>query len=161
MYLFAVNRGYQNESDFMPSKAKAKGNSWEREICSFFISVFGGNFQRVPNSGAFTGGSNSFRKTAMTANQKSYMKSDIIPPDNMRKLNVEAKSYKEINFHQILNGCCTQLDQWINQTQDSADTGDISFTIFKITRRGSWVVFKEDLLNQFKLNNYFPKLIEG
>ena len=138
----------------MPSAAKAKGNAFERELCGFFGSVFGGNFQRVPNSGAFTGGTNAFRKNVMSANQRSIMKSDIIPPENMRRLNVEAKSYKDFLFHQTWNGSCPQLDLWIAQTEASEDPGDLSFTIFKITRRGTWVVFKEGLKDMFLLNSY-------
>jgi hypothetical protein len=138
----------------MPSKSKQKGNAWERELCAFLGSVFNSNFQRVPNSGAFTGRSNSFRKATMSANQKTIMKSDIIPPEHMTRLNIEAKNYKEIPFHQIFNGSCPMLDTWIDQTEQSADPGDLSFTIFKITRKGAWVVFKEELRERFELTSF-------
>jgi hypothetical protein len=35
-----------------------------------------------------------------------------------------------------------------------AEPGDLSFTIFKITRKGSWVVFKETLKDNFVLNSH-------
>ena len=134
----------------MTSPAKSKGNAWEREICVFLSSCLGGNFQRVPNSGAYIGGSNSHRKANLSATQTRIAKGDIIPPDDLPKLNIEAKNYKDIAFHQIIDGSCKQLDKWIDQTEEPADPGDVSFTIFKITRKGSWVAFRASF--QPKLN---------
>lgn len=135
----------------MTSKAKAKGNSWEREICAFLGTTLGGNFMRVPNSGAYMGGKNVFRKATMSDVQQRAAKGDIIPPDDLPKLNIEAKNYAEITFHHILDGVCKQLNTWIDQTEEPADDDDISFTIFKITRKGSWVAFKASLLTHFDL----------
>lgn len=138
----------------MTSKAKAKGNSWEREIASFLSKKLGGNFQRVANSGAFIGASNSHRKSYLEKGQIRSAKGDIVPPDNLPKLNLEAKNYADIAFSQIINGECKQLDKWIEQTEEPADDGDISFTIFKITRKGSWIVFHESLKSHFKLGSH-------
>lgn len=135
----------------MTSRAKSKGNSWEREICVFLGETLGGNFMRVPNSGAYIGGANSHRKAALSETQTRAAKGDIIPPDNLPLLNIEAKNYADIAFHQIINGACKQLDTWINQTEEPADAEDISFTIFKITRKGSWVAFKQSLQSDFDL----------
>lgn len=135
----------------MTSKAKAKGNAWEREICVFLGNTLGGNFQRVPNSGAYMGGKNSFRKEFLSEIQQRAAKGDIIPPDDLPRLNIEAKNYKDIAFHQIIDGACKQLDTWIDQTEEPADPTDISFTIFKITRKGSWVAFKRQYIDQFDL----------
>jgi hypothetical protein len=57
-------------------------------------------------------------------------------------LNLEAKNYADIAFHQIIDGACKQLDVWIDQTEEPADEHDFSVTIFKITRKGSWAAFK-------------------
>lgn len=138
----------------MTSKAKAKGNSWEREICKFLGETLGGNFQRVPNSGAYIGGANVYRKQFLDVGQARAAKGDIIPPDALPKLNIEAKNYKDIAFHQIINGECKQLDTWINQTEEPADVDDISFTIFKITRKGSWVAFRESFSHNFELGSH-------
>jgi hypothetical protein len=137
----------------MTSKAKAKGNAWEREICGFLGETLGGNFQRVPNSGAYMGGKNVFRKEFLSDGQQRAAKGDIIPPDDLPKLNLEAKNYADIAFHQIINGECKQLDTWIDQTEEPADADDVSFTIFKITRKGSWVAFKAELADHFKLHD--------
>jgi hypothetical protein len=133
------------------SKAKAKGNAWEREICNFLGETLGGNFQRVPNSGAYMGGKNVFRKEFLSDGQQRAAKGDIIPPDDLPKLNLEAKNYADIAFHQIIDGSCKQLDAWIDQTEEPADEDDLSFTIFKITRKGSWVAFKAKYLADFDL----------
>lgn len=138
----------------MASSAKQKGNSWEREICKFLGETLGGNFQRVPNSGAYIGGKNVHRKASLEVGQARAAKGDIIPPDALPKLNLEAKNYKDIAFHQIIDGCCKTLNMWIEQTEEPADADDISFTIFKITRKGSWVAFRASLKDNFSLDSY-------
>jgi len=135
----------------MTSKAKQKGNSWELAICKFLGETLGGNFQRVPNSGAYMGGKNSFRKDFLSSTQQRAAKGDIIPPDDLPNLNLEAKNYADIAFHQIIDGSCKQLDTWIDQTEEPADETDLSFTIFKITRKGSWCAFKASHLKDFDL----------
>jgi hypothetical protein len=135
----------------MTSRQKAKGNAWEREICVFLGETLGGNFQRVPNSGAYMGGKNVFRKEFLSDGQQRAAKGDIIPPDDLPKLNLEAKNYADIAFHQIIDGGCKQLDAWIDQTEDPADEDDFSLTIFKITRKGSWVAFKSHYLDKLNL----------
>ena len=37
----------------MPSKSKAKGSSYERELAKFLSEKYNGSFVRVPNSGAY------------------------------------------------------------------------------------------------------------
>jgi len=59
-----------------------------------------------------------------------------------------------MSFHQLVDGKCQQLDNWIEQSNFTADENDISFIIFKINRRGSWVVFDEKLLKKFKVDGY-------
>jgi hypothetical protein len=121
------------------SPSKRKGNSWERDICKFLEEKLGGNYVRVPSSGAFVGRSNAFRKETMSENQKRTFRGDIIPPDNLPKMVIEAKSYKEFPFHQLLSGKCALLDDWVEQTIDCIENGDIWFVIFKINNKGSFV----------------------
>lgn len=137
----------------MSSAAKRKGSSWEREICDKLSKSLGGSFTRSMNSGAFIGGKNSHRKSSLSGNQISAMKGDIIPPDELPKLNIEAKNYKDIKFHQLIDGCCQQLDGWIDQTEEPAEETDVSFTIFKITRKGSWIVYRKTL-HDFIVDSY-------
>lgn len=135
----------------MPSKGKIKGNSWERDICKFLGTTLGGNFMRVPNSGAFTGGMNSFRRSRLSDTQVRNSKGDIIPPDHLKHMVIEAKSYKDFTFHLLLSDECKQLDTWIKQTLDAVDEGDNWFTIFKINRKGSYVVFDKNLIQKHQL----------
>lgn len=41
------------------------------------------------------------------------------------------------------------MNDWLKQTETPADPGDVSFTIFKITRKGAWVAFRKHLLDEF------------
>jgi hypothetical protein len=123
----------------MTSPQKAKGSAWEREISTFLSSLYGASFCRVPNSGAYIGGSNVHRKKTLSENQTKGFKGDIIPPDSWCSFNAEAKSYKEFPYHQLLSGSCKQLDTWLDQLMDVADEHDLNILFVKITRKGSFV----------------------
>lgn len=138
----------------MTSRAKAKGNSWERELCEVLKKNFGGNWQRVPNSGAFTGGANTFRKDFLDASQIRLFKGDIIPAEHMPKIVLECKFYKDFPFHSLVREQIPQLDDWIGQTKISADDGDTWFLCIKINRRGTFIVFDSAIMNHFVLDNF-------
>ena len=61
-----------------------------------------GSFVRVPNSGAYIGGSNFHRATNLSEGQVRGFKGDIIPPDNWKYFNCECKSYADFPFHHFL-----------------------------------------------------------
>jgi hypothetical protein len=122
------------------SKSKTKGNGAERELCKIWEGVFGGSFVRVPNSGAATGGLNSFRRQYLSETQNRIFRGDIIPPDFMPRLVLESKCYAEFPFHALLTpGGIPLLDSWIKQTLDAVEPGDLWFVCFKISRRG-WFI---------------------
>lgn len=133
----------------MPSKGKAKGNGWEREVAQFLSELYGEPFVRVPNSGAFIGGKNAHRKTNLSEEQIRGFKGDIIPGPNFSKLNIEAKFYKDIGFHQILQGSCKQLDAWIEQLMTGSDEGDINILTMKFNRKGAFVAFEAKNMGNF------------
>jgi hypothetical protein len=136
------------------SKSKNKGNAGERELCKILGSIFDGNFQRVPSSGALLGGKNAFRRQILSENQVRSFKGDIIPPDTMPLLVIEAKSYAQFLFHQLLTpGNCPQLDEWIKQTIESADPNDVWFVCFKVVRIG-WYVAVPDINQDYIFGNY-------
>jgi len=83
----------------MPSRAKAKGNAWEREVAKHLSEIFNENFMRVPNSGAYTGGANIFRVSDLTESQRRMMDGDIIVPESISNWKFECKNYKELDFH--------------------------------------------------------------
>lgn len=123
----------------MPSKGKAKGNGWEREVADFLSEMYGESFVRVPNSGAFIGGKNSHRKSNLSEQQIRGFKGDIIPGPSFPNLNLEAKFYKDFAFHQVLQGSCKQLDEWINQMLTTCDELDINILAMKFNRKGSFI----------------------
>lgn len=125
----------------MPSPQKAKGSSWEREISQFLSELYNEHFMRAPGSGAYVGGTNSSRKQLMHENTIRVFKGDIVPGESFSKLNIEAKSYKDFPFHQLLLGnSIKQLEDWIEQAMTVADPDDLTMLFLKFTRKGTYIV---------------------
>ena len=133
----------------MPSKSKAKGSSYERELAKFLSEKYNGSFVRVPNSGAYIGGSNFHRATNLSEGQVRGFKGDIIPPDNWKYFNCECKSYADFPFHHFLyDKKIPLLEGWINQTMEIAEEGDVNILFMKFNRKGTYVAFQEHLINK-------------
>lgn len=144
----------------MPSKSKSKGNAWEREICKFLSDLYGSNFTRVPNSGAYTGGKNFTRKNSLTENQIKMFKGDIIPPDDWNHFNCEAKNYASFPFHHLLfDKEIPLLEDWLQQIKDAANPGDVNILFMKITRVGKFVGFDASL--PFQANRFVTYTDKG
>jgi Holliday junction resolvase len=133
----------------MPSRAKAKGNAWEREVAKHLSEIFNENFMRVPNSGAYTGGANIFRVSDLTESQKRMMDGDIIVPESISNWKFECKNYKELDFHGFFTES-RQLDKWIKQ----AESNTLWFLIVKITRKCKFICFNEKISSNFTFSNY-------
>lgn len=131
----------------MSNNAKNKGKAGERWVAAHLGTVFGLNFQRVPNSGAFIGGANAFRKTSMTATQALLANGDIIVPDELSHLSFEVKTYKDFSFSSLLTNN-KQLDGWIAQ---AAACQKMWFLIFKINHAGAFVAFDGKWQNSLQL----------
>jgi hypothetical protein len=123
----------------MPSKSKTKGSGFEREVATFLSELNSESFVRVPNSGAYIGGSNSFRKKALSENQIKGFKGDIIPPDSWGNFNVECKNYADFPFHLLLTGECKIIDGWLEQLMAVAEPDDLNILILKVTRKGRYI----------------------
>lgn len=137
----------------MPSNRKEKGNRGERELSKLLSPLFGGNFARVPTSGAMVGGKNAFRRETLSDTQNKIFKGDLIPPDHMPHCVLECKSYKDFLFHQLITpNACPQLDEWIQQTLECVDEGDCWFVCIKITRLG-WFICVPDSID-YQFGNY-------
>lgn len=121
----------------MANKSKTKGNSFERQLVEMLNNTFYLNFQRVPNSGAFTGGKNIHRNLEMTESQKLLHDGDIIVPDELSHISIEAKNYAEFPFHSLFTGKCGQLDTWIAQAGHTKKPFWLLF--FKITHKNVYV----------------------
>lgn len=126
----------------MAVNGKQKGNSYERQVASFLSDLYGENFMRVPNSGAYVGGSNAIRKQMMSEAQIRSFKSDIIPGESFPRMNVEAKSYADFPFHQLFTGKVKILDTWIAQALTAEDEGDFTILTMKFNRKGQFVAVR-------------------
>jgi hypothetical protein len=139
----------------MASKSKNKGKGFEREVCKLLGELYDDNFERVPHSGAFVGGINAARKSTLTENQIKAFKGDIIPPDQWRYFNCECKNYADFPFHHLLQSkTIPLLEQWIDQTMDAHDKGDIDLLFMKFNRKGIYLAFPASIKNQFSLTNH-------
>jgi hypothetical protein len=139
----------------MPSKAKAKGNSGERELCKILAEIFEGSFIRVPGSGAYIGGINAVRREYLSEGQVRHAKGDIQPPDFMPKLVLECKFYADFPFHALMTpGSIPQLDTWIEQTLDCVETGDVWYVAFKINRRGFFAAVPFEGSEKYTFGNH-------
>lgn len=137
------------------SKSKNKGAGYERELCKFMGEIFGGSFIRSNNSGAYIGGKNAFRKATLSETQVMSLKGDIVPPDFMPNLVLEAKFYADFRFHQLLQpGPVVQLDDWIKQCLDVICADDLWIVCFKINLRGSFVAIPEKFEKDFVFSNH-------
>ena len=133
----------------MPSAAKQKGNACERDVAKDLSETFNENFIRVPNSGAYTGGANVFRIDQLTEQQKRMMDGDIMVPPCLSRYKIECKNYKAFDFHQLFNENKT-LDKWIKQ----AEFGLLWFLVIKVTRKGSFILFRKEISKHFSYKNY-------
>ena len=125
----------------MSSKSKNKGKGFEREIANHLSKVFGLNFERVPYSGAFTGGKNIVRAETLTEEQRLMFDGDISPPKELGRFTFECKARKEIPFHQLFTSCA-EMDSWIEQAQMKDKWW---FLIFKPNRKGCYIVYDEKI----------------
>jgi hypothetical protein len=128
----------------MPSPSKNKGSGFEREVAKYLSDTYGESFIRAPGSGAYTGGSNSHRRTVLHENQVRSFKGDIIPGESFPLLNCECKFYGDFGFHQLFTGSAV-LASWLQQLMDAADDGDLNILFMKFNRKGRYVAVQASL----------------
>ena len=135
----------------MTSKSKAKGSSWERDVCQTLSELYDDNFMRVPNSGAYTGGMNAHRKDVLTTEQIKLSKGDIIPPVSFCNFVAECKNYADFPFHQLVKKSrIALLDTWIDQVELDSEDKDLWLLFIKITRKGTYLLYDTDKLPSLK-----------
>lgn len=118
----------------MPSRGKAKGNAWERELAGILNKVFNLPFQRVPNSGAFLGGSNAARRAGLDSNQERIMTGDLIVPEELSHCSFECKFYKTFDYH-LLYRQNKQFEEWVKQARQGCNANQMWFLCIKANRR--------------------------
>lgn len=131
--------------------SKQKGSAFERDLAKILESRFGEGFRRVPYSGAMFGGKNFHRSLGQRDDVKEIMSGDLIAPEKF-PFTVEAKFYKDLAFHQILEGKCTLLDTWIAQAEQNIVLSKKELLlVIKLNNKGIFVCFNEKLLNEPKI----------
>lgn len=128
----------------MPSRGKAKGNSWERELAGILKDIFNLPFQRVPNSGAFLGGSNSSRRMGLDDKQSRIMTGDLIVPEELNHCSFECKFYKTFDYHLLFKEH-KLLESWIDQAREGSNIDQYWFLCIKANRRDPIVVMEGPL----------------
>ena len=108
----------------------------------------------APGSGAYVGGKNQVRKEFLHEGQIRSFKGDIVPGQSFTKMNAECKSYKDFPFHQLFQGSCKQLDEWIDQCVAVADEGDFNIIFMKFNRKGKFIAV------EFDKNTDLPLFVE-
>lgn len=111
-------------------------------MAKFLTETHGASFLRVPNSGAFIGGNNAGRIQNLDAGQVKTFRGDIIPPEAWQRINIEAKSRRDLGWHQIVSGSCRELDAWIEQCMTVHQPDDFTVIFFKIDRQGQFVAVR-------------------
>ena len=134
----------------MPNKNKNKGKSYERAICKHLSKVFGLNFERIPNSGAFTGGKNFFRSEKLSAEQLLLTDGDLIVPSELAHLKFECKNHKDLSFPSFFVGSA-KLDEWIKQSKGGNRLA--WFLIFHVNNVGDFIIFDKRWEGVFKLKH--------
>lgn len=132
-------------SDKKRKNSKAKGNSFELQVTKLFADKFGGDWRRVPNSGAFTGGKNRDSLQDFRADAKEILSADIITPAGF-PYQLECKSYNdEPKFHQLLESGSKKLDEWIKQSDEDAKFSNKKpLIVFKMNRKGIFVCLNQE-----------------
>ena len=124
------------------NKSKTKGKTWERDVVLFLSELYQQSFIRVPNSGAYVGGKNEYRKSYLSSEQIKLMRGDIVPPLHYPNFLAECKNYAQFPFHLLgHNHRIKLLDKWIEQVENDAKEDDAWLLFIKITRKGQYVVY--------------------
>lgn len=135
----------------MASKSKTKGKTFERELCSILNKITSLNWNRVPNSGAYTGGLNSFRNSILSKEQIDLFEGDIIAPKEFNHIRFECKFYKDIGWSKLFNKDGeSKLNSWIEQSEQG--TKPYWLLLFKINNNGIYIVYDNTKL-QFNNNH--------
>lgn len=128
----------------MTSKAKLKGNSWERDVAGMLNTLFDTQeFSRAPTSGAFFGGTNADKKAGASDHAKLTLTGDLTTTADFR-FTIECKNYAHTggpNVWAVLEGRPDRvLDKWLGQVSaDGAFKNKIPCLFLKLTpRKGSY-----------------------
>lgn len=119
-------------------------------MAKHLTEVFKLNFNRVPNSGAFTGGKNIEREKLLTTEQKLLVSADIIVPIELSHVSFECKHYADFHWNVLFSGKGeSKLNSWIKQMEDIKKK--VWFICFKIDYKGQFVCYPKHLQNRYSI----------
>ena len=127
--------------------SKKKGNNNENECKKILNERFDGVaiFQRTPNSGAFVGGQNFYRKEQLNEEQNLLFVGDLYCNRKDLKFTIEHKAYAEASFWDLFNEA-SDLHSWMKQAQHDADSvGKSPMLIVKYNNKKRIVYVKKDI----------------
>jgi hypothetical protein len=136
------------------TKSKNKGSTFERDISKLLNELYDTpkGFARSSGSGNRFGGKNKVNLNIHNRQASKAMLGDIQTPDSVDLL-VECKAYKDLAFHQIVQGKCKLLNAWLDQVMTDRSTFYEVFKellpimlIFKINNKGVFIVIPKKLI---------------
>lgn len=144
----------------MTSKAKLKGNSFERDVALLLNTLLDTQeFSRAPTSGAFFGKSNAFKKAGASEHAKLTLAGDLTTPADFR-FTIECKNYAHTggpNPYAIMEGRSDgTLDKWLNQVSDDGRfKNKLPCLFFKLTpKKGTYFCIPFDQTLTESLTSY-------
>lgn len=143
----------------MRINSKNKGSAFEREIAHLLTEIFKKDFSRTPGSGAFTGGKNRVRTAGLSDAATTTLTGDLIIPTGF-PFSIECKSYAKMPWHQIMHGECKQLDGWLKQAIEDANSINLTqLIIIKINHNGMFFVIPSNAQHLLSFDDQnFPHL---
>ncbi len=140
--------------------SKSKGKTFEYEVANSLSIATGMPFQRIFASGASVGQSNRGRLINMTNGQAITQLGDITSPELLKQLIIwECKNYQSVDLHLLLSAKGSkQIEGWLSELLYDVESAIVSnitdkivwgFLCIKWTRKGSWIIFNKNLLNNY------------
>lgn len=132
--------------------SKKKGNNNENECKKILNERFEGVaiFQRTPNSGAFVGGQNFYRKEQLNEEQNLLFVGDLYCNRKDLKFTIEHKAYAEASFWDLFNES-SDLHAWMQQAEHDAESvGKQPMLIVKYNNKKRIVYLKKDYIDSLE-----------
>lgn len=132
--------------------SKKKGNNNENECKKILNERFDGVaiFQRTPNSGAFVGGQNFYRKEQLNEEQNILFVGDLYCNRKDLKFTIEHKAYAEASFWDLFNES-SDLHSWMKQAEHDAESvGKQPMLIVKYNNKKRIVYVKKEFMDEYQ-----------
>ncbi len=123
----------------MSSYSKQKGKTYERDLAENLSNVFSLPFRRIPNSGAYIGGTNIIKAEELDSDQIVFYDGDLIVPKELSCFSFEAKFHKDIGKISSWFDGNSIIDDWIKQASNTKKK--YWLLCFKLNNIGEFVLW--------------------